>query len=56
MGQTTYTRAEAQTKAGRWVRARVASAGVPQGAIDPPAARAESVPRPTRALSRTHGA
>ena len=33
MGQTSFTRAEAQAKVGRRVRARVAFAGVPEGAI-----------------------
>ena len=33
MGQTGFTRAEAQTKVGTRVRARVAFAGVPEGAI-----------------------
>ena len=33
MGQTAFTRAEAQAKVGRRVRTRVASAGVAQGTI-----------------------
>ena len=33
MGQTAFTRAEAQAKVGIRVRARVAFAGVPEGAI-----------------------
>jgi hypothetical protein len=33
MGQTAFTRAEAQAKVGTRVRTRVAFAGVPQGAI-----------------------
>jgi hypothetical protein len=33
MGQTAFTRAEAQAKVGTRVRTSVASAGVPQGAI-----------------------
>ena len=33
MGQTAFTRAEAQAKVGTRVRARVAFAGVPPGAI-----------------------
>ena len=35
MGQTAFTRTEAQAKVGRRVRIRVASAGVPWGAIGP---------------------
>jgi hypothetical protein len=33
MGQTTFTRVEAQAKVGTRVRTRIAFAGVPQGAI-----------------------
>ena len=33
MTQTSFTRAEAQAKVGKWVRTRVTFAGVPQGTI-----------------------
>jgi hypothetical protein len=33
MGQTTFTRVEAQAKVGRRVRTRVASTGVPRGTL-----------------------
>jgi hypothetical protein len=52
MGQTVFTRAEAQAKVGLRFRIRTAFAGVPHGAIGPPAARAAAVSWPTRTLSR----
>jgi hypothetical protein len=33
MAQIAFTRAEAKAKVGKWVRTRVAFAGVPQGAV-----------------------